>query len=118
MLRAAEYDSLTRHSKRPSKFYVGRRLPGVLAEAGLIPTGITTQAINRQAPLGSYEEKFLGYYLRRLRTNILPNLSPEGQHQVAPLLDPNSPEYLLWLPHFSMTWLNVLALGRKPSGSN
>ena len=62
--------------------------------------------------------KFLGYYLRRLRINILPNLSREGQHQVAPLLDPNSPEYLLWLPHFSMTWLNVLALGREPSGSN
>lgn len=105
-----------RIAPRESISYVGRRLPGVLAEAGLIPTGITTQAINRQAPLGSYEKKFLG--LRRLRTNILPNLSPEGQHQVAPLLDPNSPECLLWLPHFSMTWLNVLALGRKPSGSN
>ena len=105
-----------RIAPRESNSYVGRRLPGVLAEAGLIPTGITTQAIDRQAPLGSYEEKFLG--LRRLRTNILPNLSPRGPAPGRSASRSQLPRIPALVAHFSMTWLNVLALGRKPSGSN
>ena len=49
-LRAAELRALSEDTHNPSKYYVGRRLPAVLAEAGLEPTKMATQAIDRQAP--------------------------------------------------------------------
>jgi len=118
MLRAAEYDSLTRHSKRPSKFYVGRRLPGVLAEAGLIPTGHHNPGDrSTSAP----------WFLRRKVPRLL-STSPAHQYPAesiprGPAPGRSASRFQLpripaLVPHFSMTWLNVLALGRKPSGSN
>ena len=48
---AAELVNFHHESSRPSKYYVGRRLPAVFAEAGLEPLGFRTQCIDRRAPL-------------------------------------------------------------------
>jgi len=70
-LRAAELRSFLDGCRNSSKYYVGRRLPAILAAVGLEPLRMTTHAFDRQAPLGDAEEGLL------------------------------------------MTWLNVLAFGRK-----
>jgi hypothetical protein len=39
-------------------------------------------------------------------------------HELRQLVDPRSPQHLLQRPHLTMTWLSVLAFGRKrPAGA-
>ena len=56
-LRSAELAALTEQSHNSSKYYVGRRLPAVLAAAGFEPAGMTTHAFDRSAPLRDVERR-------------------------------------------------------------
>lgn len=113
MLRAAEFVSLKETSARPGKFYVGRRLPAVFAGAGLEPSGFKTQCIDRQAPLDLSLETFLGFYLKRLAERVGDNLASEWKDDFLRLVDPAGPGYLLRQPYFTLSWINVLAWGRR-----
>lgn len=113
-LRAAELRSFQQGSK-PGRFYVGRRLPAVLAAAGLEPGKLTTYAFDRQAPLGEAEQHLLASYFQDIEQRVTPHLERASLHRLRELIDPASAQHLLRLPHFSVTWVNVLALGRKPS---
>jgi len=115
-LRAAELQSFMDHTRNSSKFYVGRRLPAILAAAGLGPCGMTTFAFDREAPLGAAERELLQQYLEQVADRVAPYLDSVLLQEFHRLLNPGSPEHLLGQPHFTMTWLNVLAFGRKPSG--
>ncbi|MDP2269443.1 MAG: class I SAM-dependent methyltransferase [Archangium sp.] len=112
-LRTAELRSFQQGS-RPGRFYVGRRLPAVLAAAGLEPGKMTTHAFDRQAPLGEAEQRLLASYFEDINHRVTAHLEPASLQRFRELIDPASPQYLLRLPHFSVTWVNVLALGRKP----
>jgi SAM-dependent methyltransferase len=114
-LRAAEYQSFGEETGRPSKYYVGRRLPAVFAAAGLEPLSIRTQAIDRQAPLSRHEEAFLRVYLKNMAERVAPLLDDNLRDDFQSLIDVDSPGNLLAQPQFSFTWLNVLALGRRPA---
>lgn len=113
VVRAAEFAALADESKRPGKYYVGRRLPAVFAEAGLEPLGFTTQAIDRAAPLTEPLERFLSCYLKRLRERIAPHVAAEDAAEFAGFASPESARFLLRQPHFACTWINVVAWGRK-----
>lgn len=113
-LRTAELRSFQQGS-RPGRFYVGRRLPAVLAEAGFEPGKLTTYAFDRQAPLGEAEQRLLATYFQDIEQRITSHLEPVLLQRLRELIDPASSNYLLHQPHFSMTWVSVLALGRKPS---
>ncbi len=113
-LRAAEYASLAAESPRPSRYYVGRRLPSVLAAAGLEPLVFRTQCIDRQAPIDRALESFLQSYLQRLVERVGPHLTRQSLHEVKELIDPDNSAYLPRQPHFTLSWLNVLAWGRRP----
>lgn len=113
-LRAAEFLAFADESLRPTKYYVGRRLPMVFAAAGLEPLGFRTQCIDRQAPLDPPLEAFLQSYLARLAERVSGRLDPRATQEFAELIDPGSPRYLLRQPHFTMSWLNVLTWGRRP----
>jgi SAM-dependent methyltransferase len=113
-LRSAEYAALLAESRRPAKYYVGRRLPSVVAEAGLEPLGFRTQAIDRQAPLDRHLELFLWLHLNRLFERIESWLDADTSDRLRRLIDPDGPDYLPRQPHFAMTWTNVLVWGRKP----
>ena len=115
-LRAAELRALVDTSRRPSKFYVGRRLPAVLAVAGLEPLGITTHAFDRHAPLSEPEQQLLQSYLDAVAERVAPYLDETVAEAFRELIAPGSPRHLLAQPHLTMTWLSVLALGRKPGG--
>ena len=113
-LRAAELRFFLEESQNSSKYYVGRRLPKVLAEAGLEPLGLTTHAFDRQAPLGEAEKALLQGYLKTVVARVSPYLELELLQELHQLVDPGSPTNMLEQPQLTITWLNVLALGRKP----
>jgi SAM-dependent methyltransferase len=114
-LRAAEFVALSQETSRPGKYYVGRRLPAVLAAGGLAPVMFRTQCIDRQAPLNHDLETFLELYFQRLVRRVHEHLRPALLEELTALTDPGSSTYLLKQPHFTMSWLNVLALGRRPA---
>lgn len=113
-LRAAELRALQEESKPASRFYVGRRLPAVLAAAGLQPVRLTTHSFDRLAPLQSAEQRLLQEYLQELERRVAPYLAPEPLAALHRLVEARSPQHLLAMPHLSFTWVSVLALGRKP----
>jgi ubiquinone/menaquinone biosynthesis C-methylase UbiE len=112
-LRAAEYAALAAESARPGRYYVGRRLPAVLAAAGLEPLVFRTQCIDRQAPIDRVLEFFLQSYLQRLIDRIGPRLARQTLHELKELIDPEQGAYLPRQPNFTLSWLNVLAWGRR-----
>jgi ubiquinone/menaquinone biosynthesis C-methylase UbiE len=112
-LRAAELRSFSDGSRNSSKYYVGRRLPAILAAAGLEPLRMTTHAFDRQAPLGEAEQELLQSYLEEAAERVAPYLDSALLQELRLLVDPGSPRHLLAQPYLTMTWLNVLAFGRK-----
>lgn len=112
-LRAAELRALSAETRNPSKYYVGRRLPAVFAEAGLEPLKMATRAIDRQAPFGEAEQALLQGYLEEVADRVAPYLDASLLEELRQLGDPRSPQHLLRQPYLTMTWLNVLALARK-----
>lgn len=114
-LRAAELRSFLEGSRNSSKYYVGRRLPAILAAAGLEPLRMTTHAFDRQAPLGEAERELLQRYLEEIAERVAPHLDAALVQELGKLVDPRSPQHLLGQPFLTMTWLNVLAFGRKRS---
>jgi len=113
-LRAAELAAFVERSRNSSKYYVGRRLPRVLAAAGLEPMGMTTHAFDRRAPLGDAERALLQSYLEEIAERVEAHLEPALFAELRELVDPRSAGHLLRQDHLTMTWLSVLALGRKP----
>ena len=113
-LRTAELRSLERETRHPSKFYVGRHLPAVLAAAGLEPLKMSTHAFDRQAPLARHEQRLLQSYLDEVTDRVAPYLEASLLEELHALRDPCSPQHMLLQPHLTMTWLNVLGLARKP----
>jgi SAM-dependent methyltransferase len=112
-LRVAELRALSAKTCNPSRYYVGRRLAAVFAEAGLEPLEVATRAIDRQAPFGEAEETLLQGYLEAVANRVAPYLAASLLQQLRRLGDPESPDHMLRQPYLTMTWLNVLALGRK-----
>lgn len=114
-LRAAELHALARETEHWSKFYVGRRLPAVFATAGFEPLRLATLAFDRQAPFDEPTKVLLQSYLDALRERVSSHLEPDLLAQLATLVDAHSAERLLAQPHLTMSWLNVLALARRPA---
>jgi ubiquinone/menaquinone biosynthesis C-methylase UbiE len=112
-LRVAELRALSEETRNPSKYYVGRSLPAVLAAAGLEPWKVSTGAIDRQGPLGEAETALLQSYLEELAHRVAPYLEPSLLRELRRLVEPTSAEHMLRQPYLTTTWLNVLALGRK-----
>jgi ubiquinone/menaquinone biosynthesis C-methylase UbiE len=113
-IRAAEYAALAARSPPAGRYYVGRRLPAVLAEAGLEPLAFRTQCIDRQAPINGALEYFLQAYLQRVVERVGSRLARDDLRELKELIDPAHESYLPHQPHFTLSWLNVLAWGRRP----
>lgn len=116
-LRTAELRAFSEQSTNSGKYYVGRRLPAVLATAGFEPLAMTTHAFDRQAPLGKAEGELLQRYLEEVKERVSTHLQPALFEELCELADPASPRHLLRQPHLTLTWLSVLAFGRKPARS-
>jgi ubiquinone/menaquinone biosynthesis C-methylase UbiE len=115
-LRRAELAALSKLSKEPQKFYVGRHLRPTFRAAGLADCRHRTWTIDRQAPLGPDDREYFARYLADLRKKASPHLSGEVGEEFERLVDPDSPAYLLDGPDFAVTCLNHLAWSVKPGG--
>jgi ubiquinone/menaquinone biosynthesis C-methylase UbiE len=113
-LRAAERAAFEAESSQPGKFYIGRRLPATLANAGLQPLGYCTQSIDRVGPLDPSLQVFLQSYFETLLERTSPYLSNKTLAELRELTSPDHERYLPRHPYFTLTWLNVLAWGRRP----
>jgi hypothetical protein len=113
-LRVAELRAFSEKARDPSKYSVGRRLPAVLASVGVEPLNVITRAFDRQAPFGESEQELLQSYLEEIARRVAPYLDPSLLKELRQLCGATSPQHMGRQPHLTMTWLNVLALGRKP----
>ena len=76
---------------------------------------MATHAFDRQAPLGKAERELLQSYLDQVSERVASHLDAALREELRQLVDPGSPKHLLGQPYLTMTWLSVLALGRKRS---
>lgn len=113
-LQEAQLSALRARGERVRKFYIGRRLRGVLMQAGLQGSRVRTFAIDHQAPLGTDERAFLAAYLAELAERTRPYLDPRSSAAFERAIDPGEPGYLLARPDFFTTHLEILACGSKP----
>jgi hypothetical protein len=74
---------------------------------------MTTHSFDRQAPLGETEQGLLQSYLEEVTGRVAPYLEATLLQELHQLVAPGSPQHLLRQPYLTMTWLNVLAFGRK-----
>jgi ubiquinone/menaquinone biosynthesis C-methylase UbiE len=117
-LRVAEFEALTAESTSWDRYYVGRRLPAVLAEAGVEPLGFSTQCIDRRVPLGPDLETFLQAYFARLSERVAPYLARNDAREFERIIDPAHDAYLFRQPYLTLSWMNILAWGRCLPGTS
>lgn len=115
-IRAAELRSFADADGNAGRFYAGRRLPALLAQGGFEAGTCTTWAIDRRAPLAEAERALLQGYLEDVAQRVAPFLAPALYAELRGLLDTTAPTHLLRDPHLTMTWLNVVATGKKLGG--
>lgn len=113
-VRTAELHALSLGLDDPKKYYVGRCLPAVFAAAGFEPWSMATRAMDRQAPFNAPERAVLQRYLEDVTHRVAPHLDAARLGELRELGNPSSPRHMLRQPYLTMTWLNVLALARKP----
>lgn len=113
-LRAAELAAFSAESRCPEKFYVGRRLPCIMAQAGLEPVAFETRTIDRAQPLAPALQSFLTAYLSRLEERVRPFLDANTAERLHRYIDPTDQDQLLRDPYLTITWLNIIASARKP----
>jgi ubiquinone/menaquinone biosynthesis C-methylase UbiE len=113
-VRAAELAALADESDHPRKFYVGRRLRTVFAEAGLVDIVKRTWASDRAAPLDEPTRRFLLESLRVLRERIASHLDCESLDAFDRVADEGSPEFLLDRPDFDATCIDHVVWGVRP----
>jgi len=112
-VKKAELAALEHESPRSEKYYVGRRLPEVLAAAGFEPISFSTQSIDRHAPCDESLLEFLKHFLSRLSDRVRPFLDQAALRELRDLINPKSSTCLFVKPFFTLSWFNMLAWGRK-----
>ncbi len=113
-VRMAEWAVLRAQVPNPTKFYVGRRLITLFAEAGLVDRKVQTFAADRVAPLDPDSRTFFAEYLQQIRTNVAPTMDTAARADLERWIDPESPDYLLDSPTFAATVIDHVVQGRKP----
>lgn len=69
---------------------------------------------NRTLKMGEAETALLRGYLKTVVARVTPHLETRLLQELHQLVDPESTKNMLRQPHLTVTWLNVLAWGRKP----
>jgi SAM-dependent methyltransferase len=112
-LLQAQLAGLRRRPNGPDKYFAGRRLAALLEDAGLVTRSVTPFCCVRRAPLDADERCYLDGLLDDLRQKASPYLAPADRERFEILADPRSHHYLPDRPDFHVTYLDVLAVGRR-----
>ncbi|NJN16486.1 MAG: methyltransferase domain-containing protein [Oscillochloris sp.] len=114
-VRKAQLRSFRSDTTTAEQFFIGRDLRTYLSRAGFVDCRILAYTTVRQAPLEANERTFLQWYLQDVAERACAFLEPALRTRFQRLIDPASPTYLLDQPDFTVTYLDLLALGRKQS---
>ena len=114
-VREAELEASREKGESPEKHYVGRRLVGLFRDAGLVEVRAQAFASTRQAPLGAAERAFLIAYLNGLRKRVGDRLDGVNRTTFLELADSESPGGLVNQADLSMTILDHVVTGVRPS---
>lgn len=114
-LRQAQHKVLQREGGETAANSGGRDLYRLFIEAGLQDCSVTPYSSSRSAPLAADERLFLCAYLTEMIERAKPHLSYEAYQQMHSLLAPQASLSLLDHPTFTVTYINFVARGTKPS---
>ncbi len=114
-VRAAELRALAETSDVPRKFYVGRRLRRVFREAGLTRIEGRAFATDRVAPLDEDVRTYLAESMNGLSRRVDRHLNGPIREPFDRLIDPKSGDYLLDDPDLTVTCIDHVVWGRRPS---
>ncbi len=112
-IQQAHRCGFARRYGNPNQLDVGRRLGEVLAKSGFQPLRRWSVTADRQGTPDATQKAFLALYFRELRSQIEDDLQPDLLRQFDQLTDPDSPHSFFQDPHFEMTWLELICLGRR-----
>lgn len=113
-LRLAEHEALSHQKGGGSKFYIGRHLIATMEQAGLCDVQERSFTTHRQSPIDPRERSFLQDYLEELLKRVRFHLEEDDYAELRQLTEPASDAYLLDAPNFSVTYLDMLAVGKTP----
>ena len=114
-LKQAELISYVETSDRPRKHYVGRDLRRLFRTAGLKRCKAQGAVFTRQAPLDRASRSFFTAHLEDLRLRAGPHLEPSLRELFDHLSNPRSSLFLLSSPDLTVTCVNQVVMGIKPS---
>lgn len=114
-IRTAELEWFKRQPDDKTTHYVGRRLAAELEELGLVDVQNISFSTERSAPISRDERTFLLGFLRELEERVGKILHRGELRRFKRLCDPDDPEFLLEQPGFTVTYLDFLCIGTKPT---
>lgn len=112
-VRAAEFEAIRDRPAHQRGYYIGRRLVGLLGDAGLVDIVDHAASFVRQTPLDDDTRTYFDLYLSSLERRASPHLASEQRAELHELLHGSATS---WLdsPEFSAVCLERLVWGRKP----
>lgn len=114
-IRAAELAANERATPNSKKFYIGRELRRRLTAAGFGSCGKRTYASTRSGPLSGDLRQFVSGYLEALRESVKDDLAAADLQTFDRMLRPGEPECFFDDSHITITSIDHVAWGDKPS---
>lgn len=97
----------------PDQMHFGRGMGRILGQAGFQFVNRLTLSADHHGVPTSDLRFFLKAYFSELRNRVHRDLKTENLQQFDRLTDPDSGDSFFQDPHFEMTWLEFISLGRK-----
>ncbi|HEY2159324.1 MAG TPA: hypothetical protein VGH33_27100, partial [Isosphaeraceae bacterium] len=114
-VRRAELEAFADRGDSPGRYYVGRRLVELFRDADLVEIHARSFAATRQAPLDAPGREFLVTYLEGLRARVADRLDVDTRNAFLGLIDAGSDAGLMNRPDLTLTVLDHVVTGVKPS---
>lgn len=112
-VRQAQLRSLAADYGATGKFFAGRNFGTLFAAADLNECVVVPFSTTRRAPLSADERRYLLNYVDDLRRRTAPYLEPAARRAFDLLLDPQSPTFMFDQAGFHVTYLDLLAYGKR-----
>ena len=112
-LRGAELAAHRAAAGASERYYIGRQLNRLLAEAGFCSCSKRTYATNRAGPFSGDERTFLELYLGALHDDVEPYLDGPDREELTRFITPGQPECVLDDTRACLTFLDHVVCGTK-----
>lgn len=112
-VRRAELAAHRDSEGSPERYYIGRQLNRLLADAGFCSCSKRTYATNRAGPFSGDVRTFLEHYLGALRDDVEPHLGRRDREELKRFITHGRAECVLDDPRANVTFLDHVVCGTK-----